>query len=284
MGLLRTIWPLERAIAQSRVGWTSQPITTVVLTSHVRGGVGPLPDLRRHALGESGLLSSLHIALSSSSTRSPRFTSRSNKALATALFANVVRRRPKPECAHSTSGRDSQRLPTTLNSLQASCVDRSVAQHHGCATQLQNHLVQHIARARRHKRAGRGRQARFQTVGPVRPTGEKSRWPDHRALLHDHDERATANRVSPEPDKEQDGLARYARRNKTKNKTVMRAASRRNKTENNTDLDRHWGKRRPNCRVTLELVNREPPKGGSLKTLASGSENLLGATIRCPGS
>ena len=109
--------------------------------------------------------------------RSPRFTSRSNKALATAPFANVVRRRPKPECVHSTSGRDSQRLPTTLNSLQASCVDRSVAQHHGCATQLQNHLVQHIARARRHKRAGRGRQARFQTVGPVRPTGEKSRWP-----------------------------------------------------------------------------------------------------------
>ena len=99
----------------------------------------------------------------------------------------------------------------------------------------------------------------------------------HRALLHDHDERATANRVSPEPDKEQDGLARYARRNKTKNKTVMCAASRRNKTENNKDLDRHWGRRRPYCRVTLKLMDREPPKGGSLKTLASGSENLLGA-------
>ena len=209
--------------------------------------------------------------------RSPRFTSRSNKALATALFANVVRRRPKPECAHSTSGRDSQRLPTTLNSLQASCVDRSVAQHHGCATQLQNHLVQHIARARRHKRAGRGRQARFQTVGPVRPTGEKSRWP--------------AIGLSSTTTTKEPRLTAF-RQNQTKNKTVWRAtlegtrrrtrrlcaASRRNKTENNKDLDRHWGRRRPYCRVTLKLMDREPPKGGSLKTLASGSENLLGAT------
>jgi hypothetical protein len=258
MGPLRTIWPLERAIAQSRVGWTSQPIMTVVLTYLVRGGAGPLPDLRRHALGESGLLSSIHIALSSSSTRRPRFTSRSNKALATAPFANVVRRRPKPECVHNTSGRDSQRLATTLNSLQASCVDQPVAQHHGCATQLQNHLVQHIAHARQHKRDGRGKQARFHTVGPVRPADEKSRCSDLRALLHDHDERATAIRVSPEPDKELDSLARYARRNKTKNKTVTRAASRRNKTENNTALDRRWGRRRSDCRAILKLMNKEP--------------------------
>jgi len=32
--------------------------------------------------------------------------------------------------------------------------------------------------------------------------------------------------------------------------------------------------------VTLKLMDREPPKGGSLKTLASGSENLLGAIHR----
>ena len=64
MSLLRTIWPLERAIAQSRVGWTSQPFMMVVLTSLIRGGTGPLPDRRRHALGESGLQCSIQIALS----------------------------------------------------------------------------------------------------------------------------------------------------------------------------------------------------------------------------
>jgi hypothetical protein len=108
MSLLRTIRPLERASARSRVGWTSQPFMMVVLTSLIRGGAGPLPDRRRHALGESGLLCLLHITLSSSNTRRPWFTSQSNKALATALFVSkVIRRRPKPECVFNTNGRDS---------------------------------------------------------------------------------------------------------------------------------------------------------------------------------
>jgi hypothetical protein len=108
MSLLRTIWPLERAIAQSRVGWTSQPFMMVVLTAFIRGGAGPLPDRRRHALGESGSLCLLHIALSSSNKRHPRFTSQSKKALATAPFVTkVICRRPKPECVLYPNGRDS---------------------------------------------------------------------------------------------------------------------------------------------------------------------------------
>jgi hypothetical protein len=108
MSLLRTIRPLERAIAQSRVGWTSQPFMTVVLTSLIRGGTGPLPDRRRHALGESELLCLLHIARSSSNSRRSWFTGQSNKALATAPFApKVICRRPKPEFVLNTNGRDS---------------------------------------------------------------------------------------------------------------------------------------------------------------------------------
>jgi hypothetical protein len=56
MSPLRTIRPLEQAIARSRVGRTSQPFTTVVLTDLVRAGAGTWPDRRRHALGEQGLL------------------------------------------------------------------------------------------------------------------------------------------------------------------------------------------------------------------------------------
>jgi hypothetical protein len=108
MSLLRMIRPLERAIAQSRVGWTSQPFMMVVLTSLIRGGAGPLPDRRRHALGESGLLCLLYMTLSSSNARRPWFTNRSNKALATAPFVpKVICRRPKPECVLNTNGRDS---------------------------------------------------------------------------------------------------------------------------------------------------------------------------------
>jgi hypothetical protein len=95
MSLLRTIWPLERAIARSRVGWTSQPFRMVVLTSLVCGGAGPLPDRRRHALVETGFLCLPHISLSSY-TRQPWFTGQSNKALTTAPFAKVICRRPKP--------------------------------------------------------------------------------------------------------------------------------------------------------------------------------------------
>ena len=108
MSLLRTIRTLERAIAQSRVGWTSQPFMMVVLTSLIRGGAGPLPDRRRHALGESRLLCLLHIALSLSNPRHSWFTSQSNKALATAPFGSkVICRRPKSECVLNTNGRDS---------------------------------------------------------------------------------------------------------------------------------------------------------------------------------
>jgi hypothetical protein len=57
-----------------------------------------------------------------------------------------------------------------------------------------------------------------------------------------------------------------SRRNKTKNETDVRAASRRNKTEDKTDLDRRWEK---DYRI-------ESHQSGSLKTLASGSETLLG--------
>jgi hypothetical protein len=108
MSLLRTIWPLERVIAQSRVGWTSQPVMMVVLTAVIRGGAGPLSDRRRHALGESRSLCLLHITLSLSNTRHPWFTSQSNKALATAPFVSeAICRRPKPECVLNTNGRDS---------------------------------------------------------------------------------------------------------------------------------------------------------------------------------
>jgi hypothetical protein len=108
MSLLRATRPLERAIAQSRVGWTSQPFMTVVLTSLIRSGAGPWPDRRRHALGESGLRCLLHITLSSSNTRRPRFTSQSNEALATAPFVSkAICRRPKPECVLNTNSRDS---------------------------------------------------------------------------------------------------------------------------------------------------------------------------------
>jgi hypothetical protein len=107
MSLGRTIRSLEQAIAQSRVGWTSQPFMAVVLTEF-SGGAGPLPDQQHHALGESGLLSLFYIARSSSKTRRPQFTSQSNKSLAKAPFAsNVICRRPKPECVLNTNGRDS---------------------------------------------------------------------------------------------------------------------------------------------------------------------------------
>jgi len=108
MSLLRTIRTLEGASAPSRVGWTSQPFTAAILTKLIRGGSGSVPDRRRHALGESGLLCSIHIALSSSNPRRSWFTSQSSKALATAPFASkVICRRPKPGSVLNTNGRDS---------------------------------------------------------------------------------------------------------------------------------------------------------------------------------
>jgi len=47
-GTSQCLW----ALAESRVGRTSQPITTVAVTSLVRAWAGPQPDRRRHALGE----------------------------------------------------------------------------------------------------------------------------------------------------------------------------------------------------------------------------------------
>ncbi len=104
-----------------------------------------------------------------------------------------------------------------------------------CATQLQGHLIQHIACARGHKRAERGGQRSFEPVGSVWPTEDEREWPHHRVSLHDRKERETHRESA-------------FRWNETKNKTVLRTASRRNETKNKTVLrtsseNRH-GKRR----------------------------------------
>ena len=157
MSLLRTIRPLEQAIAQSRVGRTYQSFTTVVLTWLVRAGAGPWPDRRRHALGEPEVLCLLHIALSMSKTRRSWFTSQSNKALVTVPFASkVVCRRPKPEFRAQHERPGFLRLATTLNNLWDSLVEEPMAQLHGCATQFRIYSVQHNARARGHKRGEEG--------------------------------------------------------------------------------------------------------------------------------
>jgi hypothetical protein len=119
------------------------------------------------------LLRLLHIALSSSNPRRSWLTSQSNKALAMVPSKSNDLPSPEAETVLNTMGRDSERLATTLDSLQASLVAKPVAQHHRGATQLQSHLVQHIARARRHKRFQRGRQTGSETVGSIRPASRR---------------------------------------------------------------------------------------------------------------
>ena len=69
MSLKQTSLPLEPATIRSRVGRTSQPLTTAAFTVFVRTGAGTSPDRRRHALGESD--GSLPIAGSLEKTRCP---------------------------------------------------------------------------------------------------------------------------------------------------------------------------------------------------------------------
>ena len=109
-----------------------------------------------------------------------------------------------------------------------------------CATQLRSHLVQHIACAREHKRAERGSQKSLEQVGSVRPTEDD--------LLGN--------------------TGRYRNENKTiacKSKVFSG-----NKTENETALNR---RREKDDQI-------ESHRGGSPKTLANGSENLLGNSDR----
>ncbi len=105
-----------------------------------------------------------------------------------------------------------------------------------CATQLDGHLIQHVACARVRKRAERGGQRSFEPVGSVRPTEHERERPNHRGSLHDRKEKdpsrkrvsmerhreqdGLAHRFSKERDKEQDGLAQIFRK-QTREKTPL---------------------------------------------------------------
>jgi hypothetical protein len=97
----------------------------------------------------------------------------------------------------------------TLNSLGASLVDKPVAQHHGSATQLQSHLVQHIARARPHKQAERGNRRASKHLAQFGQPKMTADGLTTGGSLDDRNEREPQlKRVSAERDKEQNGRAR----------------------------------------------------------------------------
>jgi hypothetical protein len=152
LSLLRTIRPLERASAQSRVGWTSQPLMMVVLTSLIRGGAGPLPDRRRHALGESGLLCLLHITLSSSTTPGRGSPANRTRPWPRRRLSEVICRRPKAKVCdrHKLSGfltacDHAEQRPGLACSRASGPTSRE-------RNTTPSHSVQHIARTRGHKR------------------------------------------------------------------------------------------------------------------------------------
>jgi hypothetical protein len=117
MSLQQTSRPLEQATIRSKVGRTSQPVTTAAFTMFVRGAAGTSPDRRRHALCESD--GSRHIADSFEKTRYPWFLRPSNQALASAPFPSaMVGRSPEaPSSAIDAKGRGYGRLTTPSNDL-----------------------------------------------------------------------------------------------------------------------------------------------------------------------
>src|SRR5437762_9698435 len=118
---------------RSRVGRTSQPVTTAAFTVFVRAETGPSPDRRRHAPGESD--GSLPIARSVEKTRCPWFLRPSNQALAPAPFPSGVvgRCAEAHNFALDTKGRADRRLTTTSNDLGTALVDEPMARLHECA-------------------------------------------------------------------------------------------------------------------------------------------------------
>lgn len=166
------------------------------------------------------------------------------------------------------TARDRAEQPPGLACRQASGPTPRV-----CATQLQSHLIQHMACARGHKWAERGGQRRFEPVGSVRPTEDERKWPNHRGSLHDRKDREIHRESA-------------FRWNETKKKTALRTASRRNETKNKTVLrtsseNRH-GKR---CRRWLSTnahnwlrfparqhLGTRPSTRGLLASLSSSQE------------
>jgi len=95
---------------------------------------------------------------------------------------------------------------------------KPVAQHHGSPTQLQSHLVQHIARARRHKRPSEENRRASKHFAQFGQPKMKDDGLTVGGSLHDRNGRAPQlKRVSTERDNKQNGRARSSRKNKTKN-------------------------------------------------------------------
>ena len=140
VSLRQTTRPLEPVVAGLRSlgqGWagTSQPFTTVALTSLVRAGAGTSPDRRRHARGGVGTARFTSLA-PLRGRRCPRFLSPSNKALATASFpSGMVDRFPEaPNFVLKPKGRAFRRLRTMFNDVWAAllmsrCPSSTGAEH-----------------------------------------------------------------------------------------------------------------------------------------------------------
>jgi hypothetical protein len=164
----------------------------------------------------------------------------------------LICRRPKPERVLNTNGRDSKRHVITLNRFRASLVDKPVAQHHGSATQIQSYSVQHIACVRGHKRAERGSRRSNETIG--------SDWPPE----HERQRRRSGAHSMPEAKGRSIARARFAgTRQRTRRFCALLLEGTRQRT-------------RQSYAHLQKSVTEKDAAGGSLKTLASGSENLLG--------